>query len=967
MTTPHSMQNTQFISNQRWISDSEPQLGIGFVQSVDGRRVLVNFPASNVQRIYVSDNSPLCRVLFENGDRVQDVRGKQLEIISSAEQDGLVTYQCMDDEQQMLELPEILLAADIPINQPSQRLFTGQLDKNEWYEIRKDARRYLLQWQKSPLLGLTGGKIELLAHQLYVAKEVASRENARALLADEVGLGKTIEAGLIIHRRLLNLRAQRVLIVAPEALIVQWLVEMMKRFNLEFRLIDGESWVEMKQHSTEAAPVLLEMPLMLCSLEALKAHEDLVLAIKDQSWDMLVVDEAHRLEWHQEGAGQAYQIIEKLSQHIASVLLLTATPEQLGREGHFARLRLLDPQRFFDYQQFQKEQDKFQPVADIVNRLLGGNDLTGEQHELLENLIDSAQLQFDLQECLSVARESRSFACQNVLQQLIDRHGTGRILFRNSRAAIPELGRREFTSYALPAPAEYTGADTLEARLQPETRFYTSADILSMEREPDDHWTDFDPRCSWLAEFLSQLRNEKTLIICHHAQTTRVLERYLKHRHGVRCVAFHEYLSLTQRDRAAAHFAEDEDGAQALICSEIGSEGRNFQFAHHLVMFDLVLNPDLIEQRIGRLDRIGQKQVVNIHAPYLQGGAQHAALRWLQNGLNSFEKSSAAVAQLYKQHYERLIALLDEPESAEFDQFVEQLSEQNQQLIKDYEQGRDRLLEMNSCEPDASAELLREARQAALDNSLNKFMLQVLDLFGVNVSEHAQHVFYLKPGNHMLAERFPHLPEQGQLVTFNRNIALFHENIALLTWDHPMVQAAIDWVLSNSNGNACVVMAKAEGIKRGSLLLESVFVPETYAPAELNLEQYLPSSNLTRCIDLQGNLVHEYQVMPASQVRKFTRQLAIGLVQVRRQSIETMLKLSKQLAQNQLPEVITQASHRANDQLQQEISRLMSLSQINQNISDQEIHLLQQRKEQCLLHLEKCKLRLDAVRVMLVM
>ena len=106
------------------------------------------------------------------------------------------------------------------------------------------------------------------------------------------------------------------------------------------------------------------------------------------------------------------------------------------------------------------------------------------------------------------------------------------------------------------------------------------------------------------------------------------LENTLRTREGIRCTVFHEGMSLLERDKSAAYFADPDTGAQVMLCSEIGSEGRNFQFSHHLVLFDLPLNPDLLEQRIGRLDRIGQKNVVQIHVPYLQDTPQRTLIRW---------------------------------------------------------------------------------------------------------------------------------------------------------------------------------------------------------------------------------------------------------------------------------------------------------------------------------------------------
>lgn len=119
----------------------------------------------------------------------------------------------------------------------------------------------------------------------------------------------------------------------------------------------------------------------------------------------------------------------------------------------------------------------------------------------------------------------------------------------------------------------------------------------------------FDPRVEWLMGYLTSHRSQKVLVICAKAATALQLEQVLREREGIRAAVFHEGMSIIERDRAAARFAEEDTGAQVLLCSEIGSEGRNFQFASHMVMFDLPFNPDLLEQRIGRLDRIGGRTI----------------------------------------------------------------------------------------------------------------------------------------------------------------------------------------------------------------------------------------------------------------------------------------------------------------------------------------------------------------------
>ncbi|MEM8236053.1 helicase-related protein, partial [Morganella morganii] len=178
-------------------------------------------------------------------------------------------------------------------------------------------------------------------------------------------------------------------------------------------------------------------------------------------------------------------------------------------------------------------------------------------------------------------------------------------------------------------------------------------------------WWNFDPRVEWLLDYLLANRNEKVLVICAKADTALQLEQVLREREAIRAAVFHEGLSIIERDRAAAYFASEEEGAQVLLCSEIGSEGRNFQFASQLVMFDLPFNPDLLEQRIGRLDRIGQMHDIQIMVPYLEHTAQAVLGRWFHEGLDAFEHTCPTGRTIYDSCYEQLIGYLAAPTEQE--------------------------------------------------------------------------------------------------------------------------------------------------------------------------------------------------------------------------------------------------------------------------------------------------------------
>ena len=326
----------EFIPGQRCISDAELQMGLGTILTVEQRTVTVLFMATGDTRTYAKLSAPLTRVLFSVGDNISSHNGITIKVKEIVENHGLVTYSGLDSKGIQHQLEEAELDNFIKLNRPSERLFNGQIDKDTWFDLRYQTLHHRNRLAKSDLYGLTGSRTSLIAHQLYIAHEVSRRYAPRVLLADEVGLGKTIEAGLILHQQLLLERARRVLIVVPESLVHQWLVEMLRRFNLMFSIFDAARFED--PESEEAGefddsenPFHAEQ-LVLCSLEFLVSHPQRAVQACAGEWDLLVVDEAHHLSWTPERASDEYRLVESLAEKTVGLLLLTATPEQLGKE-----------------------------------------------------------------------------------------------------------------------------------------------------------------------------------------------------------------------------------------------------------------------------------------------------------------------------------------------------------------------------------------------------------------------------------------------------------------------------------------------------------------------------------------------------------------------------------------------------------------------------------------------------------
>ncbi|KFX15906.1 RNA polymerase-associated protein RapA [Pectobacterium parvum] len=962
-----------FTLGQRWISDTESELGLGTVVAVDTRMITLLFPASGENRLYSRSDAPITRVMFNPGDTVTSHEGWQLKVDDVREEKGLLVYcgQRLDDETSA-ELREVFLDSKLTFNKPQDRLFAGQIDRMDRFALRYRARKHQNEQALQQWGGLRGMRASLIPHQLHIAHEVGQRHAPRVLLADEVGLGKTIEAGMIIHQQLLAGRASRVLIVVPETLQHQWLVEMLRRFNLLFSLFDDERYAEAKLDSSN--PFETEQ-LVICSLGFVQRSAQRFAQLVNADWDLLVVDEAHHLVWSEESPSPEYQAIETLARATPAVLLLTATPEQLGQQSHFARLRLLDPNRFHDYQEFVAEQQQYRPVADAVTLLLAGEKAQTAELNALSDLLGEQDIE-PLLKAINSDSDDNQKARQELITMLMDRHGTSRVLFRNTRQGVKGFPHRVLHQIRLPLPAQYqtaikvSGIMNANKALEVRARDMLYPEQIYQQLEGDDAtWWNFDPRVEWLLNYLTANRDEKILVICAQAATALQLEQVLRTREAIRAAVFHEGLSILERDRAAAYFASEEEGAQVLICSEIGSEGRNFQFASHLVMFDLPFNPDLLEQRIGRLDRIGQAKEIQIMVPYLENTAQALLVRWYHEGLDAFEHTCPTGRTIYDAHHAQLIERLTTVgEQQGLDEFIHVCRQQHDSLKQQLEQGRDRLLEMHS-NGGEQAQLLAQAI-AEKDNDVNlvTFALNLFDIVGINQEDRSDNLIILTPSDHMLVPDFPGLPQDGCTITFDRDQALSREDAQFISWEHPLIRNGLDLVLSGDTGSCAVSLLKNKALPVGTLLAELVYVVEAQAPKHLQLTRFLPPTPVRLLMDRKGtNLAEQVEFESFNrQLNAVNRHTSSKLVNAVQPDVHAMLQQAEALVETQACQLITEAQEQADLQLRRELERLEALKAVNPNIREDELTALENQREQVLSNLHEANWRLDAIRLVVV-
>lgn len=462
-----------------------------------------------------------------------------------------------------------------------QRLLVGPYDDARDHDIRLRVERYTLHRGFDRLLCLDRLRdVQKYDHQVQACKTVLRRMRGRSLLADEVGLGKTIEAGLVLKEYLLRGLVQRALILVPASLVEQWDQELRRKFDLEFAILKhGTAW--------------WEEPLLLASMDTAKLlrHRDKVAAA---SFDLVVVDEAHRLKNQKT---LAWKFLDRLAPRY--LLLLTATPVQNDLHELYNLVQLLRPGLLGTYRTFGRE---FMRRGD---RRMPQN--TGR----LANLLSETMIR------TTRASTSIRFPKRDVTNILFDLTGPERDLYDSVTRLVRRLvqGHRETRRGAIKltlltlqkeiGSSSFAAVPTLAKLMARETPGQARTELEALVHGA--RAIEANAKFEGIRKIVESSR-DKFVVFTQFRATLEFLARSLRGM-GVKVAVFHGALSLREKEAAIAQF---RDRARVLVSTEAGGEGRNLQFCHLLVNYDLPWNPMRIEQRIGRLHRLGQTHDVRV-------------------------------------------------------------------------------------------------------------------------------------------------------------------------------------------------------------------------------------------------------------------------------------------------------------------------------------------------------------------
>ena len=933
-----------FIQGQRWISEAEPELGLGTILNVTEREVHILFGASQVTRVYSPESAPLKRVLFKSGDKIADKDGNKLKVVSVEEDSGLLTYNCGG-----VLLLEADLSDNLSFSEPHTRLTKQHLDSNSTFNLRYASRCHQHRIKSSSVFGYTGARVDLIPHQLYVASQVTQRKNPRVLLSDEVGLGKTVEAGLILHRKLITGAATRVLIIVPESLVHQWFVEMFRKFNIWFTIMDEARCQAVTEFDKEVNP-FLEDQLIISSQELLLEKPQWGMRAVQGEWDLTIIDEAHHIVWKPDEVTPEYDLASRICEESKSVLLLTATPEQLGEESHFARLKLLSPERFYDFEAFKKENDSQKNIAELADVILEGKKLTsGEQKALKEILKDEEDIELWLGDT-----KTNSY---KIIDALVDRHGPGRLIFRNTRKIMRNFPERKLITHPMKASEELLPLYSI-GDFESIGDYTANLDTVAIQNGLDN-----DERLKWLVDILSANKEKKFLFICKTKEKVIALEEAFRKHSGIKTVLFHEDLNLMQRDKNAVFFSSPE-GASIMFCSEIGSEGRNFQFAHDLILWDIPVIPGLLEQRIGRLDRIGQTETIKIHVPYFENTVQEVLVRLYHEGLDAFEHSLQGGNFLMKQLEAEVLEVIKNIKSSKesLDELLSKASKLTKQVREQLDEGRDRLLEYNSFRESDALKLVDTIIDSEDDHLLEQYLESAFDYYGILHEEMSPNIWKIAPGPNMLSDALPALLPEGQLMSLKRTKALHDEQMMFLSWEHPLVSGMMDELLSTEKGNASFAIYFDEDSR--TFLLETVFVAECASAPDLQVGRYLPSTPIRFVVNhKQEDLTAQFPLADVlANIEEGEPHRVLDVPQVVDGLIPGMLEISKELAEKAKAKLVKKALAEVNSKETEAIERLQALAKVNPSVLEDDIKILQDQRDRLNDAISNTLIRMDAVR-----
>jgi superfamily II DNA or RNA helicase len=881
-------------------------------------RFQVDFKVYTDKTLYAED---LQHHIWPIGEKVK-VNGIYNTIISHNlhHATGLLHYELVTEEGHRFWVDEIQIE-DL-LETPLEEYFKGNKGTSDRFLLRLWAHQLHALYESNSLKIVSNSRLSLQSHQIAVAHHLLQCNPARYILADEVGLGKTIEAGIYIKEMLARKLASRILLVVPASLTSQWEFEMENKFNLIFRRLTSKIVKKLQinyrtgnfQHEDTGEDIALGIISMQYARLPRCAK-----VLTQLEWDIVIFDEAHHLRRYLSNQKSeryrttlAYELAEKLAQKTRNLLLLTATPIQLHSFDLFSLIQLLNPFEFPNFDAFEVARKQISLLNLAVNNLQNFTRINSYERSALPHQI----LTFNIKTTESQIERNIRFKTwrAEIISQLEEQHFLSRFVIRNRRRVVfpdrkirrrPQvievvLTQEESLIYnkihlylakiysqnfetgpagmgfvmvilqklltsSVPAvlktmkkriaylhenrdmleklgmeqelSREFTAEDSsldvswgletfdLEDRLVFHTRkkamiekknkpVLKIADHIHIMQEfvQDLEGLTIDSKAAKLLSIIDEIMQkdplEKILIFTQFKQTLFYIDRLLQEK-GYAVAQFHGDLNEAQKNASVSKFRYE---VPILLSTEIGGEGRNFQFAHIIMNYDLPWNPMRLEQRIGRLDRYGQTQDILIYNFFIQDTVEASIISAITERIHLFEESIGALEPILgfveKQITNLVLKENEEPIKFRLDELM---SKTTQKIDEVYDKLDDFILDKRSFQYDyLSEEIDRPSLLTGID--LQKFC-EIFTRFSQHADFHQTHPnstmeMNLAHKHHVKGiwvinmteglRKLLRVSKRQYEGMFDLELAQKQEDYDFFALGHPLISAMIDFCLHES-------------------------------------------------------------------------------------------------------------------------------------------------------------------------
>ncbi|MFX1374221.1 MAG: SNF2-related protein [Promethearchaeota archaeon] len=862
----------------------------------------------------------LIHFTFDINEKIETTQG--VGIINSKEflvKDGLISYEFLKENGKKIQIYENEIYTKYIT--PIETLITKQeINPPQNFLLKYWAYLFYSYYTSYQIKCITNSRLSLMPHQINVTHRLSEEHFPRIILADEVGLGKTIEAGIYIKEMMARNLAERVLVIVPASLVQQWKFELENKFHINFTIYDGKKVKELQRKGFYKSKILLENPfyydnLIICSLQFARGKKYIELLSKI-SWDIVIFDEAHHLRRYLINTTTGryretlnYELARNLSTTTESLLLLTATPLQLHSFELYSLIELIHPEIFASFSEFEHFRKNLPFINLLITNINHIDKLNNfEVKNTLKLLRDLRYVNKDTSNEQVLAELNKDSFKQKLFRKIEEDHTLSKLIIRNRKKNVFSeeylnkrivntimvnptneelevyneirlylahiynssvskenvgLGFVITTLQKLLTSSKYAILKSLERRLKQISRYKDilfNLDVIKkedpefFELELEEEFLDselfdnlkekltekqiqeslnlinqekilkefysklkkisYDSKSNKLIEILDQIyshkSNEKVIIFTQFVDTLKFLKDLIeKQENSYFIEIFYGGLDKQQKDNAVERF-RNHQGFSILLSTEIGGEGRNFQFCRTIINYDLPWNPMKLEQRIGRVDRIGQEsREIYIYNFYLEDTVETDVVYALIKRINLFEESigilEPIIGRVEKDLKNVIFAEEDGKRRKKLNEFYRTLDEEIKRAKEIEMQLDDLMIDKKSFQMEGLISSLTSCFDVKLThNELFLLMKHFLNLndnkYGIieysksdleQTQELDKDILKIKPSDVLLKNpKYQLLNEY--IGTFNLELAREREEIDFFALGHPLINAVLD-------------------------------------------------------------------------------------------------------------------------------------------------------------------------------